>query len=299
MRKFVPLLVALTALAVAVPAASAKVVNGTTGDDTLTGTDRRDFIYAKAGDDSLSGLAGSDFLFGAAGNDSISGDDGRDFGFGGPGNDSLDGGNGPDTLYAGRGTDTVEGGAGNDRLYAAADDGNVDVVDCGPGDDDRAFIRTGDVAIDCEHVRSVVGHAPNRGIVKRGTSGDDTLEGTDGRDFIYGRAGHDTISGLGGSDFLFGQSGNDSISGGDGRDYIWGGSEDDSVAGDAGNDWIWLGWGTDTGSGGVGNDHVFAAADDSLVDTIDCGENADDWDVAVIRPGDSAVNCEKVITLSP
>jgi Ca2+-binding RTX toxin-like protein len=299
MRKLVPLLLALAAVLVIIPAASAKVVTGTSGDDTLTGTGTRDFIYGRAGNDSLAGLAGSDFLFGGAGNDSLSGDDGRDFGFGGAGDDSLDGGNGPDLLYAGFGTDTLEGGAGNDQLYASADDGKVDVVDCGPGDDDRASIRTGDMAIDCEHVRSVSGHAPNRGVVKRGTPGDDVLDGTEGRDFIYARAGNDTVSGLGGSDFLFGQSGNDTVAGGDGRDFMWGGSEDDSLDGGAGNDWIWLGWGTDTGAGGDGNDHVFAAADDALVDTIDCGENDGDWDVAVIRPGDSATNCEKVITLSP
>ena len=43
---------------------------------------------------------------------------------------------------------------------------------------------------------------------------------------------------------------------------------------------------------------VFAATDDGAVDTLDCGEHADDRDRAVLRPGDTAVNCERVRTLA-
>ena len=39
---------ALAALALA-PAASAKVIDGTAGDDTLAGTDERDFVYCRGG----------------------------------------------------------------------------------------------------------------------------------------------------------------------------------------------------------------------------------------------------------
>jgi hypothetical protein len=38
---------------------------------------------------------------------------------------------------------------------------------------------------------------------------------------------------------------------------------------------------------------IVGAPDDD-VDTLDCGENADDRDRAVMRPGDAAVNCERV-----
>ena len=70
------LLVAAAALAVLAfaPAASAKVIVGTSGDDTLAGTDRRDFIHGRGGNDALAGNGGSDFLFGQRGNDTATGD---------------------------------------------------------------------------------------------------------------------------------------------------------------------------------------------------------------------------------
>ncbi len=84
MRKIFILPVTVGMLLLAAPA-SAAVIRGTPGDDTLTGTDRRDFVYARAGNDTASGGDGGDFLFGGRGNDTLSGDDNRDFVFGGPG----------------------------------------------------------------------------------------------------------------------------------------------------------------------------------------------------------------------
>ena len=65
------------ALALA-PAASAKVIVGTGGDDTLAGTDERDFIYGRSGNDTMAGNGASDFLFGHRGDDPVSGDAGWD-----------------------------------------------------------------------------------------------------------------------------------------------------------------------------------------------------------------------------
>ncbi|HXV35431.1 MAG TPA: calcium-binding protein [Gaiellaceae bacterium] len=287
---------AALAVLVAVPAAAAKPINGTAGDDTLVGTDRRDFIRGFAGNDTIAGNGGSDLVLAGKGDDTATGDDGRDFLWGGAGNDTLEGGEGPDTLYAGWGMDNLEGGPGNDVLRASEDDGKPDVVDCGPGRD-RAVIRAGDVAIDCEAVRTAPARR-SRVHIQRGTRGDDTLTGTDKRDFILARAGNDTVSGLGAADFLFGQKGNDTLNGDDGADRLWGGSEDDLLNGGDGPDWLWAGWGSDQLFGGEGNDRLFAAADDGAVDTLDCGEHADDRDRAVLRPGDTAVNCERVRILA-
>ena len=287
---------AALAVLVAVPAASAARIPGTPGDDTLVGTDERDFIHGYAGNDTLAGNGGSDFVFGGRGNDTATGDAGRDFLWGGPGNDTLEGGARADVLYAGWGVDNLEGGPGNDILRAGENDGVPDVVDCGEGRD-RALIRAGDIAVDCEAVRTAPARR-SRVHIQHGTRGDDTLVGTGKRDFILARAGNDTVSGLGASDFLFGQSGNDTLNGDDGADRLWGGSEDDLLNGGNGPDWLWAGWGTDQLSGGEGNDHLFAAADDGAVDTIDCGEHADDSDRAVLRPGDTAVNCERVRILA-
>ena len=257
MRKVIPLLIVLAALAFAATA-SARLIVGTRGDDTLTGTDNRDHILAKAGNDTITGKGGSDVALGQAGNDTISGDEGPDLLFGGPGNDALDGGVGNDQIWTGWGTDTVDAGDGNDIVHSAADDSASDVIDCGPGFD-RAFIRTGDVAVNCERVRSVVGHHPAPGSIQKGTKGDDTLTGTAGRDIILALAGNDTVSG------------------GDG------------------NDWLHAGWGADTVNGGAGDDHIWTAADDGMADAVDCGDGTDR---AVIRPGDTAVNCEVVKTVS-
>ncbi|MGH2996487.1 MAG: calcium-binding protein [Gaiellaceae bacterium] len=294
------LLAGLVAAALAAaPAASAKVIVGTPGDDTLGGTDRRDFIHGRAGNDTLAGNGGSDVLFGGRGNDTVSGDGGRDFGWGGPGNDTLEGGAHGDVLYAGRGVDVLEGGGGNDLAYAGEDDGMPDVVDCGAGDADRAVIRAGDQAVDCERVRTMPS-GPRRVEFQRGTLGDDTLTGSDEkRDFILARAGNDTVAGLGRGDLLFGQAGNDWLDGGEGADFLWGGGGEDTLLGGLGSDWLWGGWGADSLDGGEGNDRLFAAADDGSPDTLQCGENDGDWDRAVIRPGDTALGCEKVWTLSP
>jgi RTX calcium-binding nonapeptide repeat (4 copies) len=69
-------------------------------------------------------------------------------------------------------------------------------------------------------------------------------------------------------------------------DFVFGRAGDDTIAGNGGPDAL-LG-------GGHGNDRLHALADDDDVDTLDCGENADDRDRAVMRRGDAAVNCERV-----
>src|SRR5437867_2114313 len=73
------------------PAAPGVVVNGTNGNDTLTGS---------ANDDTLNGLNGNDTLFGLGGNDTLLGGNGSDTLEGGPGADTLDGGQGSDVDFA-------------------------------------------------------------------------------------------------------------------------------------------------------------------------------------------------------
>jgi hypothetical protein len=75
--------------AIAVTAAGAATINGTTKNDTERGTAKADKLYGKGGNDKLYGLAGNDYLNGGAGND------------------VLTGGPGADTLVCGPGTDTA------------------------------------------------------------------------------------------------------------------------------------------------------------------------------------------------
>lgn len=53
-------------------------IDGTPGDDCLTGTDKNDQIYGYEGNDTLIGGLGKDHLDGGSGNDKLSGGEGKD-----------------------------------------------------------------------------------------------------------------------------------------------------------------------------------------------------------------------------
>jgi Ca2+-binding RTX toxin-like protein len=81
----------------------------------------------------------------------------------------------------------------------------------------------------------------------KGTSKDDTLNGTSGADIISGGAGNDTITGLGGDDVICGGKGNDNVNGGAANDRLYGNDGDDTLNGGAGtNDRCSAGPGNDT-----------------------------------------------------
>ena len=109
-----------------VTAASAAIVNGTSGDDTLSGTSNGDVIYGHAGNDVIRAHAGNDVLYG---------------------------GNGNDVMWPGSGVDVQYGGAGNDVLHALANDNQPDILNCGPGSDTALVIRNDPVKLrGCERI---------------------------------------------------------------------------------------------------------------------------------------------------
>ncbi len=57
---------------------------------------------------------------------------------------------------------------------------------------------------------------------------DDTLEGSNQNDLIFGEKGWDVLSGWRGQDVIYGGQGNDHIYGGEGNDFIYGGPGDDT-----------------------------------------------------------------------
>jgi len=117
-----------------------------------------DRIFGGPGDDSLSAGDDGALIWGGYGNDTINaGNTGRNRLHGGPGNDTLNGGPQRDYLWGGRGVDNEYGGDGNDVLHALAADGQVDHLDCGPGDHDVAWLRAGesDTTVNCEVVKTV------------------------------------------------------------------------------------------------------------------------------------------------
>ena len=120
---------------------------GTTGNDTLTGTEFDDTLEGLAGDDILNGMAGNDTLVGDLGIDSLYGGDGNDELWGDDCmnnvsdlGDLLDGGAGHDMLIGAYGNDTMLGGADNDTLWGGADD---DVMSGGDGSDQFLYMSGG------------------------------------------------------------------------------------------------------------------------------------------------------------
>ena len=111
--------------------------------ERLTGTNGPDFISGSSGDDRIAGGAADDALRGRGGDDRISGDSG---------DDGLNGNKGKDRLFGDSGQDLMRGGRGDDYINAI-DHGEVDIVACGRGNDDRAFVDRRDrVRAGCEQV---------------------------------------------------------------------------------------------------------------------------------------------------
>ncbi len=106
--------------------ASADSLSGLAGDDT---------VYARAGNDTVDGGAGEDRLYGEDGDDLIRGGAQDDYLYGDAGADNLQGQDGEDILYGQAGNDTLDGGAGNDVLDGGT--GNDIYMFCGGGGADR------------------------------------------------------------------------------------------------------------------------------------------------------------------
>ena len=67
----------------------------------------------------------------------------------------------------------------------------------------------------------------------------ETVNGTNGNDNLYGGPGNDTINGLGGDDTLDGGAGNDTLNGGAGNDHFLSGAGNDIMDGGTGtHDWV-------------------------------------------------------------
>lgn len=199
------------------------VMNGTSGNDNLTGF---------GNDNNLFGLGGNDQLVGYGGNDRLDG---------GVGDDLLVGGDGNDTYLFGR-------GGGQDRVSDFPDSGIVGEVDTVlldstvvPADvrlqatADSSLLLTINGTTDSllmegyyfgslyqvEQIQFADGTIWNAAAIASRTEGL-TLAGTEGDDALTGIQTNDTLMGLGGADTLDGGSGNDVLDGGSGADTMLG-----------------------------------------------------------------------------
>jgi Ca2+-binding RTX toxin-like protein len=184
------------------------VFNGTSGDDSITGS----FVG-----DLITGLDGNDTLFGGNGNDTL---------VGGGGNDSLNGGDGTNTAVFSGNSDNYrigfdfQSGAYTITDTVAARDG-IDQVNS-----QFQFFQFADGTVALSNLHPVID----------GTSGDDWIGGSPSADLIGGLDGNDTVDAYDGNDTVDGGAGDDVLIGWLGDDVLQGGPGDDSIAGGIGTD---------------------------------------------------------------
>jgi Ca2+-binding RTX toxin-like protein len=190
------------------------IINGTSGNNTLIGSDLNDTINGAGGNDLLQGLGSNDTLIGGNGDDTIEGGIGNDKVFAGEDDDLVDGGEGNDTLSGEDGNDTLIGGLGNDSLFGSDDEdiliggAGADILNGGRGIDAASYANSvlavnvnlatgigtgGDATSDrYAEIEGVIGSAQNDILV--GNKFDNIFEGGAGADSIDGGLGSDTAS---------------------------------------------------------------------------------------------------------
>lgn len=153
----------------------------------------------------IQGTRGDDVLTGGSGNDHI---------IGYTGNDQLHGEDGDDVLDPGLGVDVVRGGAGNDTVTYATAEGGVSVwLEEGFGGRSSLDAVDRDELISIENVTGSAYddllHGNNVANTLRGGGGGDVLFGYGGNDRLFGEAGDDRIEGGAGRDMIDGGTGTD------------------------------------------------------------------------------------------
>lgn len=265
------------------------LIQGTNGNDTLSGTAAADVMYGLGGSDQLSGLGGNDVLYaydgsngfdnspdtldGGSGNDQLYGADGSDWLKGDVGNDTLngggaadnlDGGDGADQLFGGRGNDALSGGAGADRFVVGrGDEGNDQVLGFSVTEGDKVdFTRVG--ISDAATVSSLLSAGDGSWTIDVGTDGDEaklTLAGLGAADvgaanwLLATAVSNDAVTGTNADDHLFGGLGDDVVTGGDGSDWLFGESGNDVLYGYTAQVSDYSS-GRDTLDGGAGDDQL-------------------------------------------
>jgi Ca2+-binding RTX toxin-like protein len=259
---------------------------GTTNDDRMVGTDRRDILYAFKGSDLLFGNGSSDDLYGFLGYDQLRGGDGSDKLGGGEDRDDLYGNSGPDVLNGGDHADHMIGGDGNDKVFGGGGGtagGYIENLDGGRGAD----LLSGGTGFEYYHfdpgwrndtisdsdANAVIFHGSQKNLSVRlsagagpeATDGTNTVEWGDSIKIrLVGGSGDDTITGDDRSNDLAGSEGSDTINGGRGNDFLSSG----------------ISWSTGYGSY------------DYVSDFIDCGPGTDTAYFDPMR--DTAINCENL-----
>jgi Ca2+-binding RTX toxin-like protein len=252
------------------------VLEGNGGNDTIT-PQIGGFLGGVIGNP----IVGNTIMDGGSGNDSLTSGFGNDIMIGGDGNDTLTWLPGTllDVFEGGAGTDNaVIVGNGNNQ-------GDAFVLSQHPTEAGRVlFQRTNLVPFfvdmdDCEMVTMQTQSGDDTVTINDLTGTDVRSVLTDageGNDLIDGSNANVrlTLRGGDGNDTIMGGLGNDVIEGGAGNDFIEGGAGRDTLSGDAGDDTLSGGRGADLLLGGDGND-VLCGGNDGAGDSLVGGSGKD------------------------
>lgn len=231
---------------------------GTSGADTLTGTDRDNEIFGLDGNDTIYGRGGADLIDGGDDEDVLYGEDGDDFLVGGAGDNNLDGGDGVDTadysaavaavtVNLALGTASVNGLGGSDVIanienVVGSDfadmltgDGLDNSLDGGLGTDTMAG-RDGDDAYQVDNVSDVVTESANEGSDTIRTTLSSYTLGANVENLHFTGTGNFTGAGNALDNLIRGGADDDDLSGGDGDDSFEESGGDDLVDGGDGFD---------------------------------------------------------------
>jgi Ca2+-binding RTX toxin-like protein len=164
---------------------------------------------------------------------------------------ALNGGLGNDTLVGGIGHDSLSGGPGIDWVSYGYRSADLNLSIDGARNDGPVGSTT-DVDNIYTDVENILGGSGNDTIT--GSNGDNFLDSGGGNDHVYGLNGSDWIVGGTGNDFLYGDGGSDVVSGGDGDDFV-SGHRNHSDIWDNASDFLFGGAGHDVLVGYGGTDH--------------------------------------------
>ena len=237
-----------------------------------------------SGDDDIWGTGFDDLVDAGAGNDEIGADDGDDILRGGAGDDLINGGGGADRFVyaAGDGSDDIEdyGEDGEDTLELT----DLNLADISLWRHGSALLiavyATGEViSVDwqfnsefgtygLEFISFSDGTVWDRDDIEAGaievqdeiwgTSGNDTLSGDIGDNYIFALEGDDIISAAFGDDIVYADDGNDQVEGGAGDDELDGGEGTDVISYATATSGITINLASSfrQETGGAGNDRV-------------------------------------------
>ena len=200
------------------------------GTDTLVGMES---AIGSSAADSLTGAGGPYcFVTGGPGNDTLRSAGSECSFHGSDGNDTIVGTEARDGIYAEAGNDVINARGGDDEIVADAGD---DRIDGGAGLDRLDFFTQTPGPVNANLATGVVNGLGADTVVAvenlRGSSGNDTIRGTDGPNIIDAGSGDDTLYGGGGDDQLWSGVGDNVVQGGPGKDLFVPSLDDDSIFG--------------------------------------------------------------------